>query len=474
MNNNVMKFFKEISTIPRTSGKEEKICKYIIEFAIERNLKYVSDEHNNVIVFKSASEGYENHPSIILQSHTDMICVKTKNSTHDFEKDPIELVEYEDYIKAKDTTLGADDGIGVAIALSILDDDNLQHPDLEVIFTTEEETTMNGVKYIDLSMLKSNRMIGLDNMYEDELWIGCASCHEWNCLLDIEKETLADSEYSLYTIDFYEFAGGHSGLDIGRNVGNPILLMAELLKELTSKSKIYINSIDGGTRLNVIPTRCKCDIFVNDNDKNIVEAIIAKQKEKILEQINNEKIRIEFYKNEEAASRQIISEESTKKLLEFLTSYKNGVQKYDEYGNVTLSSNFGVITSNENNIQLDFSMRSNEDAYVEIFIKNIEKELKEYNIRIINFSQLPGYEHKGKSEFLDKCEKEYIKFFDKNPKLIKMHVALEAGFFNQKIKDLDFVAIAPNIWEAHSPNERVSISSVNKVYEYITILLAQM
>ena len=158
-------------------------------------------------------------------------------------------------------------------------------------------------------------------------------------------------------------------------------------------------------------------------------------------------------------------------MLQFLNSYKNGVQRYDKSGNVILSSNFGVIDSTHGDIQLDFSMRSNEEIYVSDFITNIEEKIKKYNLQIKNFLELPGYEHKKTSEFINKCKYEYIKYFNKKPKLIKMHVGLEAGFFNTKIPNLDFIAIAPNIWDAHSTDERLSISSTNKIYEYITILL---
>lgn len=472
MDNKVLKFFKEISKIPRPSGKEELISRYIINFAIERNLKYISDKYNNVIIFKEASKGYETNSSIILQSHMDMVCAKTKNSTHNFDTDPLELIEYDDYISANNTTLGADNGIGVAIALAILDDNTLKHPKLEVIFTTEEETTMNGAKYIDLSMLTSKKMICLDNMSEDELWIGCASSHEWTCYLEPEYRLLGDNQYTLYTIDFYGFAGGHSGTDIGKKRGNPILLMSSLLQELSMQTQIYINSIVGGTRLNVIPTRCKCNIFINEKDIDIIEKIILENKLKILKEFDLEnRIKIEFYKNEQEQDKKVFSNKSMNNMLQFLNSYKNGALKRDKDENVVLSSNFGVIDSTQGNIELHFSMRSNEEIYVSELVNDIDNKINKYELHIKNFLELPGYEHKKTSDFINKCKIEYMKYFNKKPKLIKMHVGLEAGFFNSKIPNLDFVAIAPNIWDAHSPNERVSISSTNKVYEYIIELL---
>lgn len=473
--NNVFKFFKEISNIPRQSGKEEKISRYVVDFAIKRNLKYIHDKYNNVIIFKEASTGYENNPSIILQSHMDMICTKTKESTHNFDTDSLELIEYNDYIKANNTTLGADNGIGMAIALSILDDDNLKHPKLEVIFTTEEETTMNGAKYIDLSMLTSQKMISLDNMYEDELWIGCASCHEWSCSLVPTYEPLNEKGYSLYTIDFYGFTGGHSGLDIGKKRGNPILLMSNLLHDLSKQTKIYINSIDGGTRLNVIPVNCRCNLFINEKDIDIINKIIIKNKIEILHELDtNNKIKIDFYKNNDIKDNNALSQKCMDNILDFLTNFKNGVQKYDKDTNIILSSNFGVISSNKQIINIDFSMRCNQEIYASSFINYTEENLNKYNIKINNYLELPGYEHKKQSDFLNKCESEYVKYFNKKPKLIKMHVGLEAGFFNSKISNLDFVAISPNIYDAHSPSERVSISSTNRIYEYITILLENL
>ena len=395
-----------------------------------------------------------------------MICEKKKNTEHDFLKDPIDLIIDGDFIKANNTTLGADNGIGVAYILAILDSKKIKTPKLECIFTAQEETTMNGAKYIDVSMLNSKKMICLDNMYEDELWIGCASSHEWTCSLESEYELLEENDFSSYTIDFYGFAGGHSGIDIGKKRGNPILLMANLLQELSIQTKIYINSIIGGTRSNVIPIKCKCNIFISEKNIDIVEKIILENKLEILKEFDfANRIKIEFYKNNNIKDRKVFSKKSMNNMLQFLNSYKNGVQRYDKSGNVILSSNFGVIDSTHGDIQLDFSMRSNEEIYVSDFITNIEEKIKKYNLQIKNFLELPGYEHKKT------CKYEYIKYFNKKPKLIKMHVGLEAGFFNTKIPNLDFIAIAPNIWDAHSTDERLSISSTNKIYEYITILL---
>ena len=178
-------------------------------------------------------------------------------------------------------------------------------------------------------------MICLDNMYEDELWIGCASCHEWTCSLEADYEMLKDSEFDLYTIDFYGFTGGHSGLDIGKKRGNPILLMAKLLQELSMKTKIYINSIYGGTRLNVIPTICKCNVFVNKQDVVFIENIILENKLKILKEFDNDnKIKIEFYKNSDIKDKKVFGYKSMNNMLQFLVDYKNGVQRYDKNGNI--------------------------------------------------------------------------------------------------------------------------------------------
>ena len=224
----VMKYFEEISKIPRKSGEEDKIVEYLKNFAIERNLEYYTDNYRNIIIKKNATPGKENNKPIALQAHTDMICEKTPESKHDFSKDGLDLYVEDDFIKAKGTTLGADNGIGVAIILAVLDCEKIKAPKLECIFTSEEETTMLGAINLDLDNIESNRIISLDNGKEGKILVSSAECNEWKGKVNFTREKTAKPGFELV---YDNFKGGHSGGNIGDETrGNPIKLAIEILK----------------------------------------------------------------------------------------------------------------------------------------------------------------------------------------------------------------------------------------------------
>jgi len=237
--NTVLNFFEIISKIPRKSGNEDKIASYLEKFAKERNLQCNRDSNNNVVIVKNASQGYENEETIILQCHTDMVCEKVEGSMHNFEVDGIETYIDGDFIKAKGTTLGADDGIGVAIILAILEE-AIEHPRIEAIFTTEEETTMNGAKNIDTKNLKGHKMICLDNMSEEELWTGCASHNVIEYKIKGLTKQDVSNEYDFIQIKLGGLLGGHSGIDIDKQRGNSIKIMIEIIKDLEKETNILI------------------------------------------------------------------------------------------------------------------------------------------------------------------------------------------------------------------------------------------
>ena len=469
----VMMYFYEISKIPRMSGKEEKIANYIEDFAKSRNLKYIRDIYNNIIVIKEASKWNKSKESIMLQGHLDMVCEKEENYCHNFEEDGLDLYIDGDFIKAKGTTLGADNGIGVAMILSILDSKELNHPRIEAIFTVEEESTMNGAKTIDVSTLESKKMICLDNMNEDELWIGCASAKifEYEIKGNITK---IPPEYISVKVGLNGFVGGHSGKDISKDRGNPIEEMGILLKDISEKYDIFLKRITGGRKVNVIPRECYCEIYIKNEHFNEIQKMIANFNKELIKKIKNDNENIKAFVEEIRDSEQISFDgETTKRLIDILNNIPNGVYYKDKNENPLVSLNIGKVESKYSNLKISFSIRSNRFEIEKKLIEKLQIMVREYDIND-NISELSGYEHKERSEFIDKCKKMYNDYFERKPKVIDMHICLEAGFFGEKIKDLDFIAIAPNIYDPHSPNERCSISSLKKVYNYVLLLLGNM
>lgn len=457
-----LKYFYEISKIPRKSGNEEKIAKYLIEFAKERNLKYYTDSKFNIVIWKDASIGYEDKEILGFQCHTDMVCEKIDGSTHDFLKDSIKLKVEDGYIKTYDTTLGADNGIGVSYILEILDS-NLKTPKLECIFTTQEETTMEGVRFLDGNILKSRRIISFDNFLDTEILISSATAKRWVSKIYMKRQE-KDKNLIYYKLDISGFKGGHSGIDIwDKKRGNPIKIVADNLNELES---IRVVEISGGSSENVIPRDIKVVFAIEESEKDILEKI-GNNLESLKKVYGNIDIYLKELEDKEKEEIKIYSKEDTKRLLEYIVNYKNGPLEYDEEGNVILSGNLGRIESFENYVLLKYSVRYNDKKIGEKLVSEIEEDMKKYNVICEESSYMLGYEEPKESKLLNIVEKVYIEVMGNIPKKKKSQACLECGYLGQKIENLEYIAIAPNIFDAHSPKERVEIASANNVWKII-------
>lgn len=485
----VIEFFKEISDIPRESGNEEGIRDYLVNFAKERNLEYYTDKYFNVIIRKEASEGFENEEILGFQAHTDMICEKIEGSTHDFSKDPIKLYQDGDFITANGTTLGADNGIGVAYMLAILDSNKIKGPKIECIFTTQEETTMIGAKEIDESQIKCRKMISLDNGKQGKMVISSANCMEWFGEIKTEKIDLLENDLTLFELTYSNFIGGHSGGNIGDiKRGNPIKLGIEVIENI---DEIYIQSLEGGSRVNVIPRDFKICFWARENE-------YGKMKEKVNKQIrfygedvniklnrsdiklgreNNEKdIENELYENndinikennKQKGIRKVYSKNITKKIINFVNSFVNGAIEYDDNNNVVLSANFAAAKCLENSVRFEYSLRANNLKLRDKYLENLRKIEKENDIKISWKQELKGIEPDFENELVKKCSIIYKEIFDDEMELKISQGVVEGGFFKYKIEDLEYVCIGPNTFDVHSPKERVSIKSMQVTWEYI-------
>ena len=457
-----LKYFYEISKIPRKSGNEEKIAKYLIKFAKERNLKYYTDSKYNVVIWKDASFGYEDKEILGFQCHTDMVCEKVDGSNHDFLRDSLDLIIENGFLKAKDTTLGADNGIGVAYILEILDS-NLKMPKLECIFTSAEETTMEGIRFLDGKILKSKRIISFDNFLDTEILISSATAKRWVSKIYMKKQE-KDENLIYYKLNMSGFKGGHSGIDIwDKKRGNPIKIVSDILNEFDN---ISIAEIKGGSSENVIPRDINVLFAIEKIERGILEKIESKFE--ILKKVyGNICIYLRELEDEGKEQLRIYSKKDSKRLLEYIVNYKNGPLEYDEEGNVVLSGNLGRIESFEDYVLLKYSVRYNEKKIGEKLVSEIEENMKEYNIICKESSYMLGYEQPKESKLLNIVEKAYIEVMGNIPKKKKSQACLECGYLGQKIKELEYIALAPNIFDAHSPKERVEIASANKVWKIV-------
>lgn len=459
-----IKYFKEISKIPRGSANEEKIRDYLVEFAIKRNLKYYTDEYFNVIITKEADEEYTDYDTIAFQGHTDMICEKLPESNHNFLKDEIKLIIEGDYIRADKTTLGADNGIGVAMMLVLLEDKSIKTPKLECIFTTQEETTMLGVKNIDTTKITAKRIISLDSGKEGKMVVSAANCLEWTGAVDIKnnKTKIAD-EYYIYKLEYINFKGGHSGGNIAdKTRGNPIKLGFAILKQLDNIELIDINS---SGKVNVIPREC---IVVFKTDKEDVEELIKEEIEKQKEEYSDASIKINRVEDSKEY-KEAIDINTSKRVIDFVNNYNNGLLKRDEDGNQILSANFGniILNKDKEQITMDFSLRSNNNTLKEEYLKNLNDNIDKNNIDIIWSQELYGFEPKKKSKLVKEVEEKYFELTGEKMEQVITQGVLEGGFFTKNIKDVEYIAIGPNTYDVHSPKEKVSISSIERTWKLI-------
>lgn len=455
----VLKFFEEISRVPRKSGNEEKIKEYLVEFAKKRKLEVYEDENYNVIIKKEASSGYENNEVIALQAHTDMVCEKREDIKHDFEKDPIILYKEDDYIKANGTTLGADNGIGVAQILAILDS-KVKMPKVEAIFTVQEETTMIGAINIDLSKLESKKIISLDGGREGKILVGSANCLEWKGR--IKKEYIGIPEnYSEYELKYNNFKGGHSGGNIGDiKRGNPIKLGISILKQIKD---VYIKEICGGSQVNVIPRDFSVKFFTKSEKIKIIEKMINEQKEFY------ENVSIEIIKCNE--DKMCFSKDITNRVIDFIYNYENGALEYIN-NNVILSCNMAEVKEDDLYINIGYSTRANDLKLRDKYLERLEKLVKTNDLEIYWNQELKGVEQDINNSLILKCNEVYKNLYKKDLERIITQGVVEGGFFKDKIKDLQYVCIGPNTEDVHSPNERVSITSLQNTYRFLQELLS--
>lgn len=464
---NVFRFFTEISAVPRGSRNNTAISNYLVNFAKERGLEYVQDELENVVVIKEASKGYENAPAIIVQGHMDMVCEKTNDCTHDFLTEGIELFVDEDYIHADRTTLGADNGIALAYALALLDDETLQHPRIEAIFTIDEETGMDGAIGVDVSNLKGKYLLNLDSEEEGTLWTSSAGGLTGTCELPVQR--VKDRGLKI-NVAISELQGGHSGAEIHKNRTNATKLMGRLLFELKEFVDFGLIDMMGGQKDNAIPRDSNANIFLYPNDldnfTNAFNDLFKKYKQELVTSEPN----LEMAMNNMGEGEfEFLHPTSFEKMLFMLINTPNGVQTMssDIPGLVESSLNLGVFRVEQEKAVYCFSVRSSVNSYKQFLNNKLEYMASflggEYYIR----GQYPAWEYKKESKLREHLINVYKAEFGADPKLEAIHAGLECSFFAEKIPGVDIVSMGPHMSDIHTPKERLSISSTIRVYKYL-------
>ncbi|MCT4663269.1 MAG: aminoacyl-histidine dipeptidase [Tissierellales bacterium] len=472
----ILKYFKEISEIPRESGNEDGICKYLEEFAAKHNLEYHKDEYKNVIIKKEASAGYENSKTIILQGHTDMVCVKTAKSSHDFEKEGIELVEESGYISGNQTSLGADNGIAIAYCLAILSNDKLKHPRLEVLLTSEEETTMGGAENLDPKYLDGKILINLDSEEEGIFLVSSAGGVEIGLKLPIKWDNLKDN-YKSYRIKIKGLYGGHSGADIDKGRANSNKLMGRLLEGIGSKMSMELSEINGGTKPNVIPGETIAIVSIPSEEEGKLVDLISTFKGIYKNEFKVSEPKLDIsYKCLSKPVEKVLDDESAKKAIVLFNLLPHGVQtmSMDIEGLVESSCNFAIVETNGKSIDCMISVRSSVETLRDEVVTRIDMVSDVMGGSIDIQSPYPAWQYKESSYIRDLMINVYENKYGEKPQIEAIHAGLECGMFDAKIDDLDAISIGPNIHDAHTVNERIEIESANKVYDYLLEVLSKI
>lgn len=454
-------YFKKLMDIPRPSFHEKEVSDFLVKTGKELNLETYQDEHLNVILKRKASKGYENAPKVILQGHMDMVASKTDDSDHDFLKDPIKPILDGKYLTADKTTLGADNGIAVAMGLSLLEDENYEGPQIELLVTTEEETSMAGALNLADNVLEGEYLINIDSEEEGVLTVGSAGGITFFISEKIGKEDEKDG----YEIKASGLLGGHSGMDINDNRGNAIKVFASILDKLNSD--ITIGEFKSGSLDNIIPSSGSVKVY----GAKIEE--LEEAKKKALEEYKDVKgeLKIDISK----ASGKSYSKELSEKIIKMIKNVACGTNTMMKDGiTVESSDNLALIKEEDGFIKSEISLRSSENHVLEELSDRIKKTLEDLKINYTIDSIYPGWEYKEDSKLRPLAQKVYKEFEGKEFDTIVIHAGLECGAFYEKYPNLDIISIGPNISGAHSPEEKVEIESVQRVYDYIKELLKEI
>lgn len=468
-------FFRELSQVPRPSGKEEKAQEYLLRFAKEYNLDALKEESSgNIIIKKPATSGYEHIAPVILQGHMDMVCEKNPDSTHDFDKDPIELIEEGTIVRANGTTLGADNGIGVAYAMAVLAADNLEHPALEAIFTTEEETTMFGAEHLKAESLTGKYLLNLDSEEEGIFYVSSAGGLDF--VGELLPNYVASKADTTMELSVTGLKGGHSGMNIASGRGNANKVLGRVLYELTNQfPNLELISINGGSKPNAITRDAKAIINLPHNDI----ARYKKRIEKTEKEINHElapEDSLSLTLIEIPFIHKVFSDTDRDNLLSFLFLALSGVNTMSKTIDdlVESSQNLGVVKTEDEKVTLLISIRSSVDSVATLLgTSNLAlAKLCHINAKVTN--GYPGWEYAPNSPLRELAIKTYTEFTGQTPKIQAIHAGLECGFFAGILKDVDIISFGPNLHDVHSPAETMELDSAERVYQFLTLLLKRM
>lgn len=467
----VFGFFEELCRIPHGTFDIQRISDHCVAFAKERGLEVVQDEAGNVIIRKPGTEGYENSAPVILQGHMDMVCEKRPESDHDFKKDPLQIYVEDGFVKAKDTTLGGDNGIAVAMAMAVLDSDDIAHPPLEVLITADEEVGMGGAKTVDLYQLKGSRLINIDSEEEGILTAGCAGGIQYEAEFPL---TRTSENGVIVSVRIHGLCGGHSGMEIHKQRGNGHKMMGRFLRKAYLDTPFRLISIDGGSKDNVISMDVTAKVLVSETEAaQKITDLLLKMKEiwdhEFMGEEPNLAVEASFLEGEAMAA----TFRETESVIQYLVLVPNGMIEYSRKleGIVETSLNLGIVETKEASVRTAHLLRSSVESRKEQLKEELDQCVTASGGTPCVTSEYPAWQFQLHSELRDIMVASFRELYGKEPEVSMVHAGLECGIFVGNRPDLDCVSFGPDMFDVHSFQERLSIASTQRTWKYLKTIL---
>ena len=472
----VINYFEQISKVPRGSGNEAGIREFMVNWANEQKFENKVDSTGNVLIKVPATKGMEDKPTIVLQGHLDMVCEKTPDSNHDFTKDPIKTIIEGEWMRADNTTLGADDGVALAISMALVTDSSVKHPNLELLFTVDEERGLTGANGLEEGFLSGKYLINLDSENEGVFTIGCAGGKDTHLALDLEYDEVPN-DYVPFLIKVTGCTGGHSGESIHYERANAIRVLARIIQNLEEITDIRIISITGGTAHNAIPRDCEATFFAPVADKEVIESIAIKMasivKNEFVETDPN--IQLILDENFEPCDRRAMMSWLSVKILDFLRAIPHGVASTIKKLNLTeTSSNLAIVKVVDGQLLVRTSQRSSVISRRDAITSRVESVGRLAGAHVWSGNGYVPWQPNFDSELVKQCEVIYKKLFKTDPKVVTIHAGLECGIIGDKHPGMEMISIGPDAVDIHTPTERLYLPSVGKVYELVAAFLTNL
>lgn len=467
-------YFYDITQIPRPSKKEDKIRAYLLDFAEKHSLEVKQDKAGNILITKPATPGKEDLPTVILQSHIDMVCEKNSDVEHDFDNDPIETIIDGDWVKANGTTLGADNGIGVAAELAVLASDEIAHGKIEAFFTVDEETGLTGANALEKDFLTGNLLINLDTEEEGEIYIGCAGGKGTKAYFKY-KEKDAPKKYFWFKVNVKGLRGGHSGSDIDKGFGNANKILARFLNSISRKKyNMILSEIGGGNLHNAIPREAYALIGVKEKYKEDIRVKLNTFLADVQNELKHTEPNLDIQLESVQIPSKVINRKTTEKLILALNACPHGVigMSHDIPGLVETSTNLASIKILPDNlIEIGTSQRSSVESQKRYIVNMVSSVFELSGAKVLHNDGYPGWQPNPDSKLLKLAQREYKALFNKDSKVKAIHAGLECGLFLEKYPNLDMISIGPDMTDVHSPDEKMKISSVAKFWDFLVKIL---